>query len=454
MIQLQVLNKVLMDQDMSVIDENGLGLKHFTEYTEEFKFISEHYSRYGNTPDVESVLEQFSGFSVLNVRESHLYLVEKLREEYLYNSMVPILNKAAEEMQVDSTVAVSNLLPKVQELLEANQFIGGVNIAKHADKRLEWVESIKNKEGELLGIPTGFDLLDDVLSGMLPGEDLIAIVARPGEGKSWTIDKMIGNAWQLGHDVLLYSGEMSENQVGSRIDTLISNISINSITKGIWNDNTFEQYKDHIQLMTESKAALNVVTPYMLGGRNMTVPLLESMIRKFKPAVVGVDQLSLVDDTIGPREQKRVQYANITAELYKLSAKYKIPIILNVQAGRSSKDSASGIQLEHIAESDGVGQNASRVIAIKQEADSFQLSVVKNRYGDDKKTIEYMWDVDTGTYTLIGYKDEEDEEEGYHSRSERPGKGNVSQENSLQRKSRRASREIQRKVSREGIEAF
>ena len=120
MIQLQVLNKVLMDQDMSVIDENGLGLKHFTEYTEEFKFISEHYSRYGNTPDVESVLEQFSGFSVLNVKESHLYLVEKLREEYLYNSMVPILNKAAEEMQVDSTVAVSNLLPKVQELLEDN----------------------------------------------------------------------------------------------------------------------------------------------------------------------------------------------------------------------------------------------------------------------------------------------------------------------------------------------
>lgn len=452
MIQLQVLNKILSSQDMSIVDENGLTEKHFSEYYDEYTYILNHYNRYGNTPDIESVLEQFSGFHVLNVREEQLYLVEKIREEYLYNTMVPILNKAAEEMQVDSIQAVSNMLPKVQELLEENHFIGGIDIAKHANKRLEWARSIKDKDGALLGIPTGFELLDDVLSGLLPGEDLVVIVARPGEGKSWTIDKMISNAWQLGHDVLLYSGEMSENQVGSRIDTLLSNISINSITKGIWNERTFSQYENHIKVMTESSAALNVVTPYMLGGRNMTVPLLESMIRKFKPAVVGIDQLSLMDDTIAPKEQKRIQYTNITKELYNLSTKYGVPIILNVQAGRNSKESNNGIQLDHIAESDGVGQNASRVIAIKQEDDLFQLSVVKNRYGEDNKTIEYMWDVDTGTYTLVGYKDDKEEDSDFSGRGDRGS--SQSKENSLQRKSRRASREIQRSVSREGIEAF
>jgi len=40
---------------------------------------------------------------------------------------------------------------------------------------------IADKSGDLLGVPTGFELLDDVLGGMLPGEELIVIVGRPGQ---------------------------------------------------------------------------------------------------------------------------------------------------------------------------------------------------------------------------------------------------------------------------------
>lgn len=360
--------------------------------------------------------------------------------------MVPILQQAAEEMQVDSNEAISHLLPKVQKLMEQSKFIGGIDIAKNARKRLEWVEEIKDHEGDLIGIPTGFELLDDIMSGMLPGEDLIVIVGRPGDGKSWTIDKMISNAWQLGNDVLLYSGEMSENQVGARIDTLLSNISINSITKGVWNDASFRNYEDHIVAMEENGTALTVVTPRMLGGRKMTTSLLDSMIQKYKPKLVGIDQLSLMKENVHSREPLRVQYGNITAELYELSAKHGIPIILNAQAGRASKDSSSGnIELEHIAESDGVGQNASRVITMKRdEANSIlQLTVAKNRYGEDNKTIEYIWDLESGTYTLVGFKDEDDEG---GNEEESPG--------SLKNRARKASRQIQGMVSREGVEAF
>ena len=444
MIQLQVLNKVLQDKSLSLLNNNGITSEYFSDYSPEYEFIINHFKEYGNVPDDETVLEHFPGFELLNILESDQYLVDKIREEHLYDALVPILTQAAEDMQTDSSVAVSNILPKLENLIQKSKFVGGVDLTKGAYDRFNWAMDIADKAGDLLGVPTGFELLDDVLGGMLPGEELIVIVGRPGQGKSWTLDKMMVSAWQNEQSVLLYSGEMSEMQVGARIDTLLSNVNINSITKGVWNDKELERYEDHIEVMQESKTPLVVVTPMMIGGRNMTPALLDSMIQKYKPNVVGIDQLSLMNESIPSREQKRIQYANITMDLYKLSAKYGIPIVLNVQAGRAAKESSNDtIQLEHIAESDSVGQNASRVITMQRDEANgiLRLSVVKNRYGEDNKTIEYMWDVTTGTYTLIGFKNDDEDED---SSSSSP----------VTLKARNSSSRLQKQVSREGVEAF
>lgn len=324
MIQLQVLNKVLQDKSMAVLENNGIDYEYFNDYLEEFEFISSHNSKYGGVPDDETILDHFPGFEFFEIGETDEYLIDKLKEEHLYNALVPILTEAAEDIQLDSNVAIANILPKLENLFNKSKFVGGLDIAKYAGERLEWAKKIAQHEGERLGISTGFELLDDILGGLLPGEDLVVIMARPGQGKSWTIDKMLATAWQAGESVLLYSGEMSEMQVGSRIDTLISNVSINSITKGVWNDAQMEKYENHIEAMTEAPNPLIVVTPFMIGGKNMTPAILDSMIAKYKPTVVGIDQLSLMSESFPSREQKRIQYANITMDLYKISAKYGI----------------------------------------------------------------------------------------------------------------------------------
>lgn len=449
MIQLQVINKVLEEKSIAMLEDEGIDIEYFDEYEEEYSFIVNHLNKYNNVPDVVTVLDQFRDFQVLEVRETTRYLIEQLKEEHLYNEMVPILQDAANSLAVDSKEAISELLPKIQKLLQNSDFTGGTNIAKNARDRLNWAIAIKEKEGNVLGIKTGFELLDDIMSGMLPGEDLIVIVGRPGDGKSWTIDKMLASAWQQDKKVLLYSGEMSENQVGSRVDTLLSSVSINAITKGLWNDYQFAKYKEHIEFMAESDVPFTVVTPSMLGGKKMTVSVLESMIRRYQPDVIGIDQLSLMEDD-GRNYSTREKYGNISAELYKLSATYKIPIILNVQANRnSSQRQDKRLILEDIAEADAVGQNASRVITMYRDDEQgiLTLGLIKNRYGEDNKEIEYVWDVETGYYKLIGYADNTDENvESNYDKSEASKKA--------QRTARRSSREVQSKVDRSRIEAF
>ena len=80
-------------------------------------------------------------------------------------------------------------------------------------------------------------------------------------------------------------------------------------------------------------------------------------------------------------------------DLFSLSTKYSIPIVLLVQVNRQGNENKSGPTLENIAESDAVAQNATRVITLKKDGDILTLSIVKNRYGD---VGTQQYDVDYG----------------------------------------------------------
>lgn len=87
-------------------------------------------------------------------------------------------------------------------------------------------------------------------------------------------------------------------------------------------------------------------------------------------------------------------------DLFSLSTKYNIPIILLVQVNRQGNESKGGPQLENIAESDAVAQNATRVITLKKDGQILTLNIVKNRYGD-AGTQQYDVDYGKNKYKAI-----------------------------------------------------
>ena len=81
-------------------------------------------------------------------------------------------------------------------------------------------------------------------------------------------------------------------------------------------------------------------------------------------------------------------------DLFSLSCKYRIPIILIVQSNRQGGESKNGPSIENIAESDAVAQNATRIVTMKREDRSLTINVAKNRYGDTGQPL--LYDVDYG----------------------------------------------------------
>jgi len=399
MVQLQILNKVILEKSLHILNNNQLDDKYFPNYLDQYNFIVDHHRKYGNVPDDETILTKFPDFELLTVNESDKYLVESIQEEYLYSQVVPVLNHAAELLQSNSEDAVSYLLPRIKDLMVKHSYGAGTDIMQNTtiryDKMLE-----KRDNGGMIGISSGMAELDAVLGGWMAGEELVTIVGRINQGKSWILLYFLAKAWEQKKRVLLYSGEMSSLYVGYRTDTLITHLSNRGMTRGTLDDNDTKVYESELKRMEEFDTPFIVVTPKDLGGKRLTVPMLESLIEKYKPDVVGIDQYSLMADVRSKGDPLRVQMAHVSEDLFKTSETYGIPIIADAQAKRKD-DALETPELGDIAESDGIGQNSTRVISLAQQPTGVQLSIRKNRYGQNNVHLTYAWDIDKGEFNYL-----------------------------------------------------
>ena len=96
MVTLQIISKILATQDLSIVENNLLTADYFVGYEDEYNYLIEHKKSYGNVPDKATFLSKFPDIELVDVTESDRYLVDSIREEYLYYKSVPVIQKAAE----------------------------------------------------------------------------------------------------------------------------------------------------------------------------------------------------------------------------------------------------------------------------------------------------------------------------------------------------------------------
>ena len=84
------------------------------------------------------------------------------------------------------------------------------------DQAMVDLENIQNRDTAYTGLPSGFRDLDDLTSGLQPG-NLIVIAARPGVGKSSLATNIARNVAIGRHPVALFSLEMSRYEIGMRL---------------------------------------------------------------------------------------------------------------------------------------------------------------------------------------------------------------------------------------------
>lgn len=412
MVALQIISKILATKDSRILEDNLLSKEYFVGYEDEYEFLVKHEKEYGSVPDKATFLAKFPDIDLVEVTESDRYLVDTIREEYLYYRSVPVVQKVAELLKSDANAAAEYMIQAMKDL-QPNYRLGGVNIIADAEERFN--QFLERKEHQQDWFFTcGFEELDELIHGIQREEELFVIFARTNQGKSWVLEKMCTHVWQIGYNVGYISPEMGASSIGYRFDTLNKNFSNRGL---MWGKEEIDEkeYSDYLKTLKNTKNSFIVATPNDFD-RKITVTKLKNWIQQYKLDLIAVDGITYMTDERYKRgDTKTTTLTNISEDLMSLSMEMKVPILIVVQANRSgvAQDDNDGTpELETVRDSDGISHNASKVISIRQTKDGIlKMGVKKQRFGAVGGKLNYSWNVNTGEFLFIpSYDDAEPKE--------------------------------------------
>lgn len=402
--QFQIINKVLQNKDYSFITLNNLTAEHFYGYQAEYEFIKAHYNTYHTVPDRLTFVQHFPEFVIQDVNEPDNYLIEQLYNDYNQSYLATRLNNLKKLLEADDTNGAMQYFKDSLDKLHTGSALQCTDIMSDISRYDRFLDMTANQTKYF--IPTGFPELDKIITGIDRRNENMVIAARTGVGKSWLLLTIAAAVATKGFTVGIYSGEMSVDKVGYRIDTLLGKIDNKKISRGdLYYKDHYKNYLD--SLKCSGYGPIKVLTPNDIAGP-ATVDALQAFIEKENLDILFIDQYSLLEDN-SKAKVAHEKVANISKAIKNLQVLKQIPIIAVSQMNRTKNEDKSQ-DTTQIALSDRIGQDATVILMVdKQDAEDpnhpgaykVTINIVKSRDGGDGRKLDYLWNFNTGEYRYI-----------------------------------------------------
>lgn len=290
----------------------------------------------------------------------------------------------------DPKRAILHLRDAFLKLNEPKKTLAAVDIAERTEER--WKKFGLKQANR---IKTGIKPFDEAAGGVSPDDEFMILSARLGIGKSFILHYVALEMAKQGLNVGIYSGEMSEDEVGSRIDTWLTHVSNFELTRGKATgvDKQVEAYREQV------KGKIFVITPKQIG-RNATPTDMRKFCKEYNLSVLCIDQLSLMQPDGRQSSEMNQQFANLSLQLKSLQQELRLPIIAVSQLNRQAQQEE--INAANISGSDRIGQDATIVLAIERKDKEMTLKVLKARsFKRPEKGWSFSWNIDEGVLTPL-----------------------------------------------------
>ncbi len=254
------------------------------------------------------------------------------------------------------------------------------------DQAMIDLENIQNRETAYTGLPTGFRDLDDLTSGLQPG-NLIIIAARPGIGKSSLAINIARNVAVSGKATTVFSLEMSRTEIGMRLlcaDARVPWDRIRSKRVG----------PDDWSRVVQAAETLHDAPLMIVDSGNVNIVDIRAKARRMRTSRKGleliiVDYMQLMTSPNARRPDNRQQeVAEISRSLKLLAKELHIPVVALSQLNRNPETRADKRpQLSDLRESGSIEQDSDVVMFIhRDDADpekkrEAELIIAKHRNG-------------------------------------------------------------------------
>ena len=231
----------------------------------------------------------------------------------------------------------------------------------------ERLDELHKDKGTVRGIPTGYKDLDAKLAGF-QRSDLIILAARPSMGKTALALNFAQNvAVDSGFAVLMFSLEMSKEQLVDRL--LASEAGVNSwnLRTGNLSDSDFEKIGHAMGILSEAQLYIDD-TPGITVSELRTKARREAHKRELGLIIVDYLQLMSGGSKFGGSDNRVQEVSEISRGLKGVARELNVPIIALSQLSRSVESRSPQIpQLADLRESGSIEQDADVVAFIYRE---------------------------------------------------------------------------------------
>ncbi len=240
---------------------------------------------------------------------------------------------------------------------------GFVSVRDVLDDAFERIDKLHENRGQTRGVPSGFKLLDNILSGFQKS-DLVVVAARPSMGKTSLALSFALNAATNGYAVGMFHLEMSKDQVVDRLISAESGIDSWRLRTGNLREEDFARLSDamsklsNMQIYIDDSPGANIIEMRTKARRLQAEKKLDLLI---------VDYLQLMEAR--KSSDNRVQeISEISRGLKGLARELNVPVIAVSQLSRAVELRPRKIpQLSDLRESGAIEQDADVVMFVYRE---------------------------------------------------------------------------------------
>ena len=294
------------------------------------------------------------------------YHARIISQKYIQRELIKISSEIIKEAFEDTT-DVFDLLDKAEKNLFS---VSENNFRRDYDsmqalvrEAIKDIESARDHEGNLRGIPSGFTDLDRITAGWQKS-DLVILAARPGMGKTAFVLSMARNiAVDFNIPLAIFSLEMSSIQLVTRLISSETQLPADKLKKGNLENYEWEQLNAKIGKLVDAPL-------YIDDTPALSIFELRAKCRRLKAQhniqMIIVDYIQLMStggDNKGNREQ---EISAISRSLKALSKELNVPVITLSQLNRSVETRGGSKRpiLSDLRESGAIEQDADMVMFI------------------------------------------------------------------------------------------
>ena len=227
------------------------------------------------------------------------------------------------------------------------------------------IENLFNRKELITGVPTGFEKIDDMTSG-LQNSDLIIIAGRPSMGKTAFALSIAQNAaLDAQIPVAIFSLEMSKEQLAFRLLASEARVDSQRMRKGFLGETDWPK-------LTEAAGRLSEAPMYIDDTPAISVLEMKAKSRRLKAdkglGLIVVDYIQLMRGSNTSRDSREQEISEISRSLKALAKELQLPVIALSQLNRKVEDRPNRRpQMADLRESGAIEQDADVIAFIYRD---------------------------------------------------------------------------------------